>query len=528
MLRDIPFFTACTANVQGLARRPLKLSPYYSFVHRTPSCVYVLTETNLESTSPALLHNPPPTSVNLITTRATSKTLGSGVTVLLNRAIQLFSPPVVLIQGYVTYLCICLGRYRVHIYAVYAPPATTPGNRALATQICDTIRSHALANIPSHDPLQHIIILGDLNATLRPLDKGSGRGPTPLDRQWADLMHALHLRDSVTHVHPTTPQYTLIRTHTQSTPDHILLSTQMLPALRSVRTEHGQLKKGDHAPLHAILGQQPAKHQHKTPVQPPKPNLPPPFLSAPTFGPNARPNTSGFGHHFTRVPLHFLEEKLLSDEISSILAQWPPPAPNATPQAVYEHYDTLLTTISHYICHFTANEILHEKRKAQGLQRELRTLYSTPAANDEHASILSLLEKRYQLELTAIHQTQVDRQTSFINKVADVIAPVANHYAQARAAKNLQATDRVVPELLHPITGFAQTDTPGKLEAAHIFYSRLFQRPVEGPIYTHPNDTRDTGILPDISTSEYNSLFENLPHLTQTQTDALLAPPHLN
>ena len=205
----------------------------------------------------------------------------------------------------------------------------------------------------------------------------------------------------------------------------------------------------------------------------------------------------------------------------------PPAPPNDSPEGVLAHFNALTARASHLICHFTANQIRNEKRTAQGLQRELRTIYSTPADNDDHATHLSLLEKKYQRELSALHQTQTYRQTSFINRVADVDAPVANYYAQARATRKLSAADRVVPELLHPITGFAQTDTIGKLEAAHIFYSRLFQRPVEGPIFTHPNDTRDSTPLPDVSTTEYNSLFHNLPQLSQEQQDALLAPPTL-
>ena len=183
---DFPYFQVCTANVQGLARKPAKLSPYYDFIHHTPSCVYVLTETNLDSTSPALLHNPPPSHISLFTTRAENKTVGSGVTLLFNSSLQFSTHPSVLIPGYLIYACICVGRYRVHIYALYSPPTNTPGNKALATHIHNTVHTHASRHASAHDPTHKLIILGDINVALRPLDKGNARRFTA-HRTWPTI-----------------------------------------------------------------------------------------------------------------------------------------------------------------------------------------------------------------------------------------------------------------------------------------------------------------------------------------------------
>lgn len=497
-------FRVCTANVQGLAGHHQKLLPFYDYLTQHPSSIYVLSETNL-ATSSALLY-PPPDHITLHTTRDPHKPVGSGVALLLGDEIRVLHPPTVLVPGYAITVTIQWETLSIVLYAIYSAPAVTqpsPDYEAgsLLQHIISTITTHATTTLATF-PSCEIMLVGDLNAAFRTLDKSNiAARRTKADQAWTTLALHLSLHDATSIKHPTQPNFTLLRTPNRSTPDHILVSSTLVPALHRVTTAHGVLRQGDHTPLHVTLN---PLRRNGTPFR---------YPSSPT----------------NRVPMAFLENETLAAAVKFILANHPAPPLHATVQMVWDNFLTLQSKLKSAICKFSARVARTERRRTATLTRALHLIASTRPRDAIHAQTLSAMAVLHELDLTALQKTQSARRVAFINMTAQVDLPVLSHVSHARSAYKLKSPDREMSELIHPIMQTRVRDQAGHLECAHIFYSALFQRPTRGtpwlpPLVTPPDE------LPDVSDTEYRELLsrDKLPQLSPAQADTLLTPPTLD
>lgn len=475
----------CTANIQGAARHHDKLLPYYTYVSAHPHSIYVLTETNLDHLRP-LMYPPPENLLTAHFTRDESKSVGSGVALLLGNSITTSAPPTTLIAGYLIHVNILYQQRSIDVYAVYSSPAgaTIPLDAPLLSHIIHTITSHAQAR--SHAPNWDMIVVGDLNAAFRSLDKSvPARSKTAHDRHWRRLCTDLSLVDAVSAKHPTTSLYTLMRPNHHSTPDHILLSPSLSRSLDSVYiTTQNFLKQGDHTPLHARLN--------------------PPSLTV---------QSSLRGKHaINRVPLLHLHDPLLRTDVQAAIHSWPQPTEDASPQAVWSNFQGLTALLSAMICRYSTRIARSERQQVRFLQKQLQRIHQTRPTTPL-ATLAQLDQKRLcESQLNALNKLHLKRKLAFLNERTELDLPALCPLLYAHAARKLQDVDSHITSLKHPSTGTLHQDLPGQLDAAHVFYSGLLNRP-----FVPTNAT--------FTDTDYDTLLNLLPRLTPDQQISLKAPP---
>ena len=234
-----------TLNVRGLASDWARLKLCYDDL---PSLgLYVLTETNLDQATLDTPNYLPPGGVRAFTTRHPTKLLGSGVTLLVGSDLEVvpesFSP---LLPGFLATISFSLAGTTYLVFGVYSPSNDAGTTRHIQSCILDEIESR---------PHTHVLVVGDLNASLRALDRPNQRArPTQHERLWRVFREDLDLTDIIALKHPQSSLYTYHRTNARSSIDHILVSRALsLGCRRADVPGSGLANDLDHFPVIGIF-----------------------------------------------------------------------------------------------------------------------------------------------------------------------------------------------------------------------------------------------------------------------------------
>jgi Reverse transcriptase (RNA-dependent DNA polymerase)/Endonuclease/Exonuclease/phosphatase family len=427
-----------TVNVQGLASQPAKLRSLYKSLAKSPLTLAILTESNL---SPSLLSSPshaPPQSLQAFTSRDPVKVLGSGVTVVASSCITIsdFSE---LIPGFLVQFTFSTPSITALVFGVYSAPNDVP----LATKIVECVTEALQASAVSH-----YLLLGDLNATFRLID----RSPFFLSRHdmlWRDFLNHTAFCDTIDHFRPSTPVYTFTTRTSQSRLDHILVSPSLVPSLVSSVVRGGALKRGDHYAVEVKL----------------RPSVPSAFTSS-----------------VPRTPTQDIRDTPFCVEAQRLLNSFKVPAnASLSSRVAWSHFLSVIHTLSLFATNYTRDKSNRTRRFISRLERRLAAARDCPPSSPRaqyfaSESVLNSHLAQYEEDLRA-------RRAFLLNKVVGFDADECDHTTRILTSQRINDVDRYATSLLDPKTGVHVRSTTGMLGAARAFYDQLLgvQTPAPQP-----------------------------------------------
>jgi Reverse transcriptase (RNA-dependent DNA polymerase) len=449
-------------NVQGLVTRPAKLRDLYKSLSSPDFSIAVLTESNL---SPALLHAPthsPPQSLRVFTSRDPSQSGGSGVTVVASSSISVTNFTE-LIPGYLVRFAFKTPFLSSLAFGVYSPPANVPRASSIVSSITRSLQDSQHA---------HSIVLGDLNATFRAIDRVPSFVSSH-DKIWRDFVAHVDLHDTIDRFHPSTPLYTLTTKTSRARLDHVFTSSSLLPSLVSATVRGGVIKQGDH---YAVV------------------------VSLRVPGPTAFTST------ISRTPTQDIYDTPFCVRAQSLLNSLRPAftSPPSSREA-WAHFLASMDALSRFATNYTCSKAGYLRRLVTVLEKRLVSARDSSLPHQRASSYLSesVLNARlaqYEHDLTA-------RKAMLLNKVVGFDANECDYTTRILSSRTLNDVDRCATSLLHPSLGTYAHTTSDMLAASRAFYNDLLG--VRSPQPCAP---------------ELNSFLPSLLSLSPQQQQKLLAP----
>lgn len=438
--------TVVTSNIQGAKTQPGKLGVYYGKITEHTRSVYVLTETNLDQADLDSPTHIPPKGVNGFSTRAPDKQLGSGVTILLGED---FTPvhTTVLLPGFVLCVEATLEGSTYLVVGVYSPPQSPQQARDITASIQQFVGTV---------PHTHLLVAGDLNASLRPEDRGRicpQRGSvfgstTRHDHVWRSFVTRQALTDAIAKNHPNTPRFSYTNGTSKAALDHILLSASLARVCHQSTILTGVWKVADHYPVSCQLRVS--------------------SNSVPSFAPTTR-----------RVPVTRLAEVALQDAIEDHLADTPVWEGTDTAEGWQYWRENVIAPIVHLTVQYHITRTAKERRQLTALRRDLQQVRDQLPNSEQTARDLSAQEQQLNERITKLEQEQASRTASFHNRVAGLDLDGDNYAARVLASRKLSGTQRNMIALTNPNTNTTHTNTLEMMEVARDFYQELLGPPVE-------------------------------------------------
>jgi hypothetical protein len=456
----------CAVNVQGLVTRPAKLRALYKSLASHSYSLAILTESNL---SPSTLRAPshtPPQSLHVLSSRDPAQSGGSGVTVVASSSVSITNFTE-LIPGYLVRFAFATPFLSSTVFGVYSPPA----NVDRATSIVASITQSLQGALHPHN-----ILLGDLNATFRAID----RLPyfvSPHDRLWRDFVNHVDFYDVIDRLYPSAPLFTHTTRTSQARLDHILISRSLLPSLVSAAIRGGSLKQGDH---YAVVSSMRAS------------------------GPTAFTSTT------FRTPTQDIHDTPFRVKAQALLESRKPPSTSSssTSRESWVHFLSTTDTLARFAAIYTQQKAAHLRRLVTSLETRLasaRDAHSSQgrASSFQTESVLNTRLAQYEYDLAA-------RKAALLNKVVGFDADECDYTTRILSSRVINGMDRSATSLLHPSTGNYVLTTSEMLDASRAFYSDLLGMQAEAP-----GEPELTSFLPSIMS------------LSPQQQQQLLAPVSL-
>jgi len=481
-------FTVHTCNVQGVRKKWQKLTHYYE--NLTPNGIFVLTETNLseDDYQTKTKYHPERFAQDIVvkTTRDPQRegSTGSGVTFIFERELIKEENEEVsykeLVKGYLSRIVFKQNGNTYLIYGVYCPPAQVDKAQDILDKLTEDI---------SATEHTHLIVAGDQNAGLRPLDRiNPATGNTKRqDLMWQNFARNYDLADTIAHKNPGKAVFTRTKDETKSAIDHILVSELAKKDCKRAEIVLGaDWKQADHYGINVEFK-----------------------LNNASEVPSSEPTVF-------RVPTTELANQELEIALMEIIKDHYAD-PNC-PTNEGESWLELKQKISVQIVSFTSRKDQKEKAQLRKLKERLVAVKDKAPSTPQQGHNMYQIEQRLNKAIGNFRANQKARRTASRNRVAKLDIEELTYTSYRLAHRKLRGTDRNARALRDPESRALSTDTMSMLDIAQRFYQTLFTSENKGHTEEEKSEPKFVGEVPTLSPAEKANI---LRPVTETEVSAL-------